>query len=228
MTSAPIFIVTLVLALAGCSTPTSPEPARYAPAKPVDLAGSWEIDHARSDNIQQQFNAIARQLQREAERRARAAERGQAVSPAAMTSGRDLYALAEMAELITAPTLLDVVQTDSEVRLKRENSFALICRTDRPAPVISVTAFGEERCGWDGHQLFFDISLPDGLSIRHRISRSALADFLVVQTAVYSPVVREPFTVRKVFNRYDPAKAGYRCTQTLSKGLVCTTEARKR
>ncbi len=80
--------------------------------------------------------------------------------------------------------------------------------------------------GWPS--VVFDISLPDGLSIRHRISRSALADFLVVQTAVYSPVVREPFTVRKVFNRYDPAKAGYRCTQTLSKGLVCTTEARKR
>ena len=216
------------MALIGCSTPSQPQPARYAPAKPVNLSGSWEIDHARSDNIQQQFNAIARQLQREAERRAKAAERGQAVTPATPTSGRDLYALAEMAELITAPTLLDVVQTDNEVRLKRENSFALICRTDRPPPVISVTAFGEERCGWDGHQLFFDISLPDGLSIRHRISRSALADFLVVQTAVYSPVVREPFTVRKVFNRYDPAKAGYRCTQTLSKGLVCTTEARQR
>jgi len=218
-------IIASALALAGCSAQRVPELVRYAPAKPVSLAGAWELDHARSDNIQQQFNAIARQLQREAERRAKAAERGQAVASTTMASGRDLYALAEMAELVTAPTLLDVVQSANEIRIKRENSFALICRTDQPPPVISVTAFGEERCGWDGHQLFFDISLPDGLNIRHRVSRSALADSLIVQTAVYSPVVREPFTVRKVFNRYDPDRAGYRCTQTLSKGLVCTTES---
>lgn len=225
MTSTPLLIIALGLLLAGCSSQRVPEAAGFAPARPVALSGAWEIDHARSDNIQQQFNAIARQLQREAERRAKAAERGQSISPIPTTSGRDLYALAEMAELITAPTLLDVVQTDSEIRLKRENSFALICRTDQPPPVVSVSPFGEERCGWDGHQLFFDIDLPDGLTIRHRVSRPVLADFLVIETAVYSPVVREPFVVRKVYNRYDPSKAGYRCTQTLSKGIVCTTES---
>lgn len=225
MTRTPALITALSVFLASCSTQRVPETVYFSPAKPVDISGAWEVDHARSDNIQQQFNAIARQLQREAERRAKAAERGQAISAAPMTSGRDLYALAEMAELITAPTLLNVLQTDSEVRLKRENSFALICRTDQTPPTISTTPFGEERCGWDGHQLFFDISLPDGLMIRHRVSRSALSDSLVIQTAVYSPAVRDPFTVRKVYNRYDPNRAGYRCTQTLSKGIVCTTEA---
>ncbi len=221
------FIAALVCAavLTACGSTPAPEPQFYAPAKPVDMSGAWEVDHARSDNIQEQFNAIARQLQREAERRARAADRGQTVGGPSFSSGRDLFALAEMAELITAPSLLDVVQTQSEVRLKRENSFALVCMIEQSAPVVTETPFGTEQCGWDGHQLFFDIALPDGLHIRHRITRSALADFLVIQTAVYSPSVKQPFIVNKVYNRYNPNNAGYRCTQTLSRGTVCTTEA---
>lgn len=213
----------LVGLLIGCQS-DGPKPARYAPADPIDMTGNWEVDYARSDNIQRRFNTIIRQLQQEAERRARAAERGQTYSGTPMSSGRELLALAEMAEIITAPELLEVIQTDNTVRVKRENSFALICVTDRPPPTVTQTPFGEERCGWDGHQLFFDITLPDGLSIRHRMTRSALADSLVLQTAVYSPSVREPFIVNRVFSRFDPAKAGYRCTQTLSKGTVCTTE----
>lgn len=216
-------LLLLLLILAGCETP-GPEPARYARADPVDMTGNWEVDYSRSDNIQRQFNTIIRQLQQEAERRARAAERGQSYTGPPLSSGRDLLALAEMAEIITAPQLLEVIQTDNTVRVKRENSFALICVVDRPAPIITETPFGTEQCGWDGHQLFFDISLPDGLAIRHRLTRSAFADALVLQTAVYSPTVREPFVVNRVYTRFDPNKAGYRCTQTLSKGTVCTTE----
>ena len=216
-------ILTALLLLVGCQT-EGPKPARYAPSDPIDMTGNWEVDYARSDNIQRRFNTIIRQLQQEAERRARAAERGQTYSGAPMSSGRELLALAEMAEIITAPELLEVIQTDNTVRVKRENSFALICVTDRPPPTVTKTSFGEEQCGWDGHQRFFDIRLPDGLSVRHRLTRSACADSLVLQTAVYSPTVREPFIVNRVYSRFDPAKAGYRCTQTLSKGTVCTTE----
>ena len=62
--------LTLVAALAvmGCQS-DGPKPARYAPAKPVDMTGNWEVDYARSDNIQRSFNTIIRQLQQEAERR---------------------------------------------------------------------------------------------------------------------------------------------------------------
>jgi hypothetical protein len=216
--------VTAVLMLVACQS-SAPAPVRYAPAKPVDMTGDWEVDYARSDNVQRQLNSLFRQLQQEIDRRNRAAERGQTYSGPALSSGRDLIALAEMAEIITAPELLEVVQTDNEIRLKRENSFALICVVDRPAPIVTQTPFGSEQCGWDGHQLFFDIALPDGLQIRHRITRSSLADSLIMQTAVYSPTVSQPFTVSRVYNRYNPDKAGYRCTQTLTRGTVCTTEA---
>ena len=216
--------VTIALMLVACQS-SAPSPVRYAPAQPVAMTGDWEVDYARSDNVQRQLNSLFRQLQQEIDRRNRAAERGQTYSGPALSSGRDLIALAEMAEIITAPELLEVVQTDNEIRLKRENSFALICVVDRPAPIVTQTPFGTEQCGWDGHQLFFDIALPDGLQIRHRITRSSLADSLVMQTAVYSPTVSQPFTVSRVYNRYNPDKAGYRCTQTLTRGTVCTTEA---
>lgn len=221
-----LLLIPLSCLLLACQS-SGPAPARYAAAKPVDMTGNWEVDYARSDNIQQQFNVIIRQWQQEAERRAKAAERGATYSGGPMSSGKELLALAEMADIITAPQLLEVIQTDNEVRIKRENSFALICVVDRPAPIITQTPFGTEQCGWDGHQLFFDIALPDGLTIRHRITRSAMADALFMQTAVYSPAVKQPFVVNKVYSRFDPAKAGYRCTQTLSKGTVCTTEQAK-
>lgn len=215
----------VVALVCGCATEPEPLPT-FAPAKPVDMSGNWELDYARSDNIQAQLDVLARRWQQEAQRRARAAERGQSVGGSPLASGRDLLALADMAELITAPTLLEVVQSESEVRVARDNSFALVCRTASPAPTVTVTPFGTEQCGWDGRQLFFYIDLPEGLRIHHRITRAQLDDAVVIQTAVYSPTVDYPFTVRRVFNRYDPGSAGYRCTQTLSKGRVCTTESK--
>lgn len=223
----PLLIASLTLCLFACSSALSQRPVTLSTSvpRPVDLSGSWEVDYARSDNIQQELNTLARQLRQEIERRARAAEKGYSVSGAPIASGRDLLALAEMAELITASELLDITQTEGSLRIKRDNSFALVCRIDRPPPVVSTNPFGQERCGWDAHQLYFDISLPDGLEIRHRVTRAALGNALVVQSAVYSPTVREPFVINKVFTRYDPDKAGFRCTQTLSRGRVCTTEA---
>lgn len=223
----PLLIASLTLCLFACSGSVSQRPVTQSTSvpRPVDLSGSWEVDYARSDNIQQELNTLARQLRQEMERRARAAEKGYSVSGAPIASGRDLLALAEMADLITASELLDITQTEGSLRIKRDNSFALVCRIDRPPPVVSKNPFGQERCGWDAHQLYFDISLPDGLEIRHRITRAALGNALVVQSAVYSPTVREPFVINKVFTRYDPDKAGFRCTQTLSRGRVCTTEA---
>ena len=48
------FIAALVCAavLTACGSTPAPEPQFYAPAKPVEMSGAWEVDHARSDNIQ--------------------------------------------------------------------------------------------------------------------------------------------------------------------------------
>ena len=48
------FIAALVCAvvLTACGSTPAPEPQFYATAKPVDMSGALEVDHARSDNIQ--------------------------------------------------------------------------------------------------------------------------------------------------------------------------------
>ena len=223
MNSSRILFLLVVLLMTACQSRPA-EKVNFAAARPVNFSGNWEVDYGRSDNVQNQFNSLARQLQRDAERRARAAERGSSYNGGVQGSGRSILALAEMAELITATQLLDVEQNEQEVRVKRDQSFALVCDLTQAPPVVTETPFGRESCGWDGHQLYFHISLPDGLDVRHRLTRSSLGDWLGVQTAVYSTSVSQPFVVNTVYGRYDPNAGGYRCTETLSKGRVCTTE----
>jgi hypothetical protein len=135
-----------------------------------------------------------------------------------------IYGLAQMAELITESSLLSVAQSPQEIRVGRENNFALVCDLTRPQPVITQSLFGAESCGWDGHQLVFTVALPEGLTVRHRITRSTAQAILVVVTTVDSAAVSAPFALRKVYRRYDPTNTGFRCVDTLSKGRVCTTE----
>jgi hypothetical protein len=225
------FIITsglLLLTAGGCASQSGPEALVFAPSKPQDFSGHWEVDYSRSDSIQTQLNGVVRQIQRDIIERARTAERGQMIVSAGAESnrGRDIIALAEMAELITAPELLEILQSDREVRIRREGSFALVCDLTQPPPVMTTTPLGEEVCGWDGHQLFFQVRLPEGLLIEHRLTRSGTAERLVIQTAVHSPEVSQPFVLNKVFSRYDPDSAGFHCRQTLSRGKVCTTEPR--
>ena len=84
---------------------------------------------------------------------------------------------------------------------------------------------GSEVCGWDGHQLVFQIFLPEGVSIAHRFTLGPQGERINVATTVRSDRVSYPFTLDRVFNRYDPTSTGIRCKQTLTRGRVCTTEA---
>ncbi|EED35469.1 hypothetical protein NOR51B_1415 [Luminiphilus syltensis NOR5-1B] len=216
----------LIMPLLACGGSQKPKPVTFAPARPADFSGHWEVDYSRSENVQTKLNAVIREVQREQARRARAIEQGRSPGPAqsGRNSWRSIIGLAEMADLITAIELVEIVQSDREVRIKRDNSFALICDIRKPPPVVQMTAFGSERCGWDGHQLYFQIALPDGLTIEHRITMAQTRDLLGISTTVSSGQVSESFLVNKVYARYDPESAGYRCRQTLSKGRVCSTE----
>jgi hypothetical protein len=66
--------------------------------------------------------------------------------------------------------------------------------------------------------------MPDGLSIRHRFTLSADALSLAQRTHLMAPGVAQGLEVVRIFSRFDPSNRGYRCTETLSKGRVCTTE----
>jgi hypothetical protein len=188
------------------------------------MAGHWEIDFARSDNLQDQLSSIARRVQREATRRARLAEEGRGFAGSPLPDQRDLITLARLAEIITEPVLLEVIQSDSRIRVKREKSFALVCEYDGSGLGVTVDTLGIQHCGWDGDQLYFAIELEEGLDVTHRLSRAKEIDTLLMVTSVETTATRFPMVVSQYFTRYDPDALGYRCERTLTRGKVCSTQ----
>ena len=193
-------------------------------ATPVNMAGHWEIDFARSDNLQDQLSSIARRVQREATRRARLAEEGRGFAGSPLPDQRDLITLARLAEIITEPVLLEVIQSDSRIRVKRDKSFALVCEYDGSGLGVTVDTLGIQRCGWDGDQLYFAIELEEGLDLTHRLSRAKETDTLLMVTSVETTATRFPMVVSQYFTPYDPDALGYRCERTLTRGKVCSTQ----
>ena len=212
----------LAFCLFGCASEPTKMPTSHDDAPVPDLSGHWEVDYARSDSVQTQLNASFREVQRELRRRQEAAERGASNEGPPMGDLDVLLAVAKMAELVTEPELLEVYQDVQRVRIERDNSFALSCELAGAQSVPSL--LGAEQCWWDGRQLHFRVLLPDGLLIKHRFVRSADGLFLSQRTALTAPGVARDMEVIRIFSRYDPTERGYRCTETLTRGRVCTTE----
>ena len=207
--------------LGACASDPGPQPTRVA--DPVDMSGFWEVDYARSDNLQARYSALIRQLRQDAARRAQAAERGQPVAGIG-TSQEAVLGLAQMAEIVTGAQLLEVEQSRMAVRVQREGNFSLSCAYGRDGSASNEYRVGRERCYWDGQQLVFLIELPEGLDIMHRLSLADDGRSLGILTTLRSSSVGTPFSVRRIYRRYVPGSRGYRCTETLTRGRVCTTE----
>jgi len=210
--------------LACASDPTLTSPPREP--DPVDFSGHWELNYGQSDNIQSRLTTLVRDLQRRSARSSNLrSERGGLVLGAGSTdSAPSVIGLARMAELITASQLLEVDQERTRIRIEREGNFALSCDFLRDPGRVDDLGVGRESCRWDGQQLVFVIGLPEGLSIRHRVALARSGEQLGIVTTVFSDRVSGPFTVRRIYDRYEPASRGYRCEETLSRGRVCTTE----
>ena len=216
------------LLLAACSS-EAPKPAGPSPASSaVDFSGAWEVDYSKSENIRDVYDRMSREFLREVERRQRSMKQGggsASVGPSVYGSGEGLYALARLAELITDSQLLNIDQSEREITVKREGTFALYCEFDGSSFYTRQHSLGSEVCGWDAHQLVFQAYLPDGIAIYHRFTLGPEGTRINVTTTVRSDQVSYPFTMNRVYNRYDPNSSGIRCKQTLTRGRVCTTEA---
>jgi hypothetical protein len=128
-----------------------------------------------------------------------------------------------MAELVTQTQLMEIDQDRVSIRIEREDTFTLSC--DYAVGMIQREDYGvgAERCFWDGSQLVFEIRLPEGLDIVHRFSVAGNGEALAVVTTLYSSKVSTPFSLRRIYRRYDPRRSPYQCTETLTRGRVCTT-----
>jgi len=197
----------------------------------VSYEGFWELDLSQSDNIQARLDTLVRELQRRAERQSqsqRGSDRGAGVvvGSSGSNSGASIIGLARMAEMITGSQLLEIEQGKNDILIKREDTFSLDCEFYKGSSEPRKSLLGTEVCGWDSHQLLFRIFLPDGLSIQHRLSLGESGKRLNIATTVYSDRVSYPFTLNRVYNRYEPDRDGITCELTLTRGKVCTTESR--
>ena len=222
-----IFFVLLPLLLSACASEPEPRQVAAQVAQAVDFSGAWEIDYSQSENVREAFDVLIRELQRQAERRARNMSQGGgtlSTGGGGVNSGASIYALARMAEIVTEPQLLDIDQSENHITVKRDGSIALTCDFRGGGFESRESVLGDEVCGWDGHQLLFQVYLPDGLTIYHRFTLGPGGERINIATTLRSDQVGSPFALDRVYRRYDPNASGIRCKQTLTKGRVCTTE----
>jgi hypothetical protein len=230
--SATALLLVCVL-LCACGSPPAKRPGLQGDnSKAVNFSGSWELDYSQSDNTQQKLDSVVGELNREAQRRAQGNMQqgpvggGIIMGGSGANSGSSILGLARMADLITQSPLLEITQDEHKILVKREEDFALRCEFYPGEYRKLETPFGIEACGWDAHQLVFKLLLPEGLSIQHVMTIGAAGQKLNIATTVVSDQVSFPFTLNRVYNRFEPGDSGFNCQETLTRGRVCTTGSR--
>lgn len=226
-------LLVLGAALHGCGgSPATKRPVLQGDnVRAVDFSGSWELDYAQSDNVQEKVDSLARELNREAERLARSGIQqgpvgGGMIGGYGAASGESIIGMVRMADLVTQSPLLQIKQNAHDIRVQREGDFDLTCEF-HPGELHKVeTPYGVEICGWRTHQLVFKLVLPDGLRIQHVMTLGAAGQKLMVATTVTTDQVSFPFSLNRVYNRFEPGDSGYKCEVTLTRGTVCSTQSR--
>lgn len=192
----------------GSNTPTLPPESNQAVVqeKP-DFSGHWELDYSMSDDLNDKLERTAYDLNR---------NRGNGSA-----SGRALYDMARFTDSITRTSIIDIEQDQWGIEIQRNDNFPLSCAFQPGQQTSYNSVFGSEVCGWSGEQLVFIADLPEGLDIRHRLTLSPDKDRLNLATTVYTRSSSAPFTMNRVYMRFEPPEQEYDCEQTLSKNTVC-------
>ncbi|MCB1672911.1 MAG: hypothetical protein R3F41_08135 [Gammaproteobacteria bacterium] len=202
--------------------PVAP-PAPPLPSRPF-FGGSWEKDFGRSDRWEDELNRQLDQLRRDAERGYQLeTRRGPAISLGSGRRGRSGANIVELAQLtgfINRQTTLRIQQSAVEIRIERKDDADLVCSTEQAVSYTWDDVAGEEVCGWDGPQLLFSVTLPEGVQILHRFSLSDDGQWLNMATTTSSAAAS--FTQIQFFYRYDSPSENYTCIQTISRGNTCS------
>jgi hypothetical protein len=208
-------VACLFVAACSSSQPTIDTSGQsYLGGMPADLSGSWERDYSRSDDIQGVLNFTLRRTYRPHP------DTGYPV-PSQDTS--KVVALARLADLITQPDVLTITQDEYEIKISRKDDFTMLCEFYEGYAKRTESEFGAEVCNWNGDQLLSYLVLPDGLLVSHRFTVAANGMSLHVSTTIASSASRVPFTVNRVYMKFEPPESGFNCVETLSMNRVCST-----
>ncbi len=220
-------MLVLCLLVSACSSqPKIDSSTRsFAGGMPADLSGSWERDYSRSDDAQAVLNSMIRRLNRPPPDPGFSNNRrsNNAPLPAPTQDLSKVVALARLAELITRPDVLTITQNKYEISIARKDDFSMLCEFYDGYAKRTESDYGTEVCSWNGQQLVSHLILPDGLLISHRFTKSTNGLSLHVATTVSSSATRVPFTINRVYVKFDPPESDFNCVETLSMKRVCST-----
>lgn len=168
------------------------------------------------------MNFLFLDMRRYIENSQRAARGGVPYSGPQPGSFEAMIGLAQLAEEITRPVSLEITQTDSTIRVNREENFALICNFRANNNAVSIGTYGTEQCGWNADRMIFYTILPDSLTILHRLTLSPDAQELNIITTLNSSYATVPFSLSHFYHRYEKTPSQFDCTLTLTRNQVCT------
>lgn len=219
-------IISCLLIIACAPQPINQSVNSGANDTSIDFSGSWELDYRRSDDVNRELKSLFRKLQRAAENRASNRDprfrQNSSINIGGSNPVASVVAAARLADTITRSPVLEIDQSGNQIEVKRGDSFALTCEFHGDTPQLIENALGTEVCGWDHHQLVFKIALPDNLTISHRMTIAPDGQKLHVATTVASSSALTPFTLSRIYDRFEPLSSDDNCEYTLSRGKSCT------
>jgi len=193
--------------------------ARVNPHR-IDFSGSWEMDYQLSDHAAEKTRQLYVQARSMAQRAAeRAQNSGRMIDPQILNV-QSIVGLGRLVETIAQATVLTVKQTANHIVVERNDDFALVC--DFQALGIIASPVGREGCFWDEDQLIFQVALPEGLNVIHRLSLAADRSRINVATTVNISGIRYPFTLNRVYMPFEPGAGQFACEYTIANQTTCT------
>ena len=198
----------------------------------MNFSGNWEKDFARSDNWEDELSRRMQIRQESAalQRSGIGLGGGPSVSLGNINLNRprrsqaNLLDLARLSEYINRNSTMEIFQNRNEIRVERRGEAPLICTMETGPNQTFSSEHGAEVCGWDRNQLVFEMALPDGLYIIHRLSVSADSQILQMITSISSNQ-SVPFNLVQSYNKYQAPPSQYNCRQTITRGRVCSQRA---
>jgi hypothetical protein len=191
---------------------------------PVDFSGSWERDYSRGQDVQGTINAIFRERQRQIQQQQQFPDSRAGARPGmSQREANSLVALARLVQDITKPDVLTISQDDYEIRVAREDDFAMSCSFFEGVAQGTTSPYGTEVCSWNGDSLISHLVLPDSLLISQQFTMSPDGNMLRVITTSSSGASRTPFTLQRYYMRFEAPPRAFNCIETLSMKRVCST-----
>ncbi len=198
----------------------------------MNFSGNWEKDYARSDKWEDELSRrmTIRQENASLQRSGIGLGRGPSISLGNINLNKpkrrqaNLFDLARLSEYVNRFSTMEIFQDRNEIRIERRGEAPLVCTMETGPTEVFSSQHGAEICGWDRQQLVFEIALPDGLYIIHRLSVSSDSQSLRLITSISSNGSL-PFNLVQAFDKYQAPIDEYNCTQTVTRGRSCSLRA---